>query len=129
MVSDVLQSQRILRSMRILIVEDEYLLASELKHMLSDAGAEVIGMTPDCGKAVALAESCRPDCVISDINLSGDMAYPFARWAMEAGFPLLFVSGYGRASMPPDLASVALVRKPVDEGQLISTISALVRPT
>lgn len=118
----------VLESRQIMIIEDEYLLASELGEVLKSAGAKVIGPVPTSARAKALIERSRPDCIVSDINLSGESVFPFARWALAMGLPMLFVSGYDRTSLPPDLAAVELIRKPVDLTRLVSSVQEMIKP-
>ncbi|MBB4571293.1 response regulator [Rhizobium leucaenae] len=56
---------------RILIVEDEYLIALEIEHRLRDAGFEVTGIAVTADEAISKAESDRPDLAIMDIRLAG----------------------------------------------------------
>jgi CheY-like chemotaxis protein len=84
-----------LRDRRILVVEDEYLIAMTLKDNLEEAGSIVIGPVPSVDKALAALES-NPniDASILDINLGGAMAYPVADALLARKIPFVFTSGY-----------------------------------
>lgn len=57
---------------RILLVEDEYLVAAEAEAALGEAGLEVVGIAASAEEAVVLAERARPDLVVMDVRLSGE---------------------------------------------------------
>jgi DNA-binding response OmpR family regulator len=79
---------------RILVVEDEYLIASEVKRWLLAAGSEVLGPVPSADQALDLIEALRPDAAVLDVNLGeGDDAYPVADKLGVLGVPYLFATG------------------------------------
>jgi CheY-like chemotaxis protein len=84
-----------LRDRRILVVEDEYLIAMTLKDNLESAGSVVLGPVPSVEKAVkAIASETRIDAAVVDINLGGVMAYPVADALLARKIPFVFTSGY-----------------------------------
>jgi CheY-like chemotaxis protein len=84
-----------LRDRRILIVEDEYLVAMSLAEALQDAGSFVLGPVPSVDKAIAKIES-EPhiDGAVVDVNLGGVLAYPVADLLIARKIPFVFTSGY-----------------------------------
>lgn len=79
---------------RILVVEDEYLIASEVKRWLQAAGFEVLGPVPSVDQALDLIEGRRPDAAVLDVNLGeGDDSYPLADKLGVMGVPYLFATG------------------------------------
>lgn len=79
---------------RILVVEDEYLIAMELKRWLQEAGVEVIGSVLDVDRALDLIEDHRLDAAVLDINLGdGDTSYPVADRLEVLRVPYLFATG------------------------------------
>ena len=84
-----------LRGRRILIVEDEYLVAMSLCDALESLGAVLIGPVPSVEKAVKTIESAPDiDAAILDINLDGVMAYAVADLLLSQNIPFVFGSGY-----------------------------------
>ena len=84
-----------LRDRRILIVEDEYLVAMSLAEALQDAGSIVLGPVPSVDKAITKIES-EPhiDGAVVDVNLGGVLAYPVADMLIARKIPFVFTSGY-----------------------------------
>jgi CheY-like chemotaxis protein len=84
-----------LRDRRILVVEDEYLMAVTLSGHLESVGSIVLGPVPSVEKAIkTIASHPHIDAAIVDINLGGVMAYPVADALLARNVPLVFTSGY-----------------------------------
>ncbi len=84
-----------LRDRRILVVEDEYLIAVSLQDALENAGAVVVGPAPSVDKAIKQIESDpHIDAAILDVNLGGMLAYPVADMLVAKNIPFVFTSGY-----------------------------------
>ena len=87
---------------RVLIVEDEALLAMELEFALLDEGAEVVGPALSLDAALRLIEAGPPiDCALLDVDLGGRDVYPAAHLLARRGIPIVFHTGHGS---PHDLA-------------------------
>jgi CheY-like chemotaxis protein len=84
-----------LRDRRILVVEDEYLVAMSLADALQDAGSIVLGPVPSVAKAIKTIEA-EPhiDGAVVDVNLGGMLAYPVADLLIAKKIPFVFTSGY-----------------------------------
>src|SRR3984957_18966208 len=84
-----------LRDRRILVVEDEYLIAMSLQDALENAGSVVVGPVPSVDKAIQKIES-EPDidAAVVDVNLGGLLAYPVADMLIARKIPFVFTSGY-----------------------------------
>lgn len=105
--------ERSLHGRRILLVEDEYLLAEDLAHSLESAGAKVLGPAPSVDVAMELiASEPKIDLAVLDINLQGEMVFPVADALLQRGVPFAFATGYDEWSLPPRFASVARIEKP-----------------
>jgi len=89
-----------LRDRRILIVEDEYLIAMSLQDRLESAGSVVLGPVPSVEKAIKKIES-EPhiDAAVLDVNLGGALAYPVANMLVARKIPFVFTSGYEDAGL------------------------------
>jgi PAS domain S-box-containing protein len=116
-----------LRGARILVVEDETLVAVELRLALSDAGAEVLGPAASIGEAKRLLAAHRPTAAVLDVNLGDDRIDPLADLLMAEGVPMVFVTGYGpQTALPERLRHLRVLQKPLDPATLISTVFELV---
>ena len=105
---------RTLRHCRILIVEDEYMLADELQRELSRAGAVVVGPVPTVAMALdLLAREADLDGAVLDVNLGGDLVYPVADALAGRKVPFVFVTGYDAQVLPPRFAYAPRCEKPV----------------
>ncbi|WP_161393628.1 response regulator [Methylobacterium sp. 2A] len=79
---------------RILVVEDEYLIATEVKRWLQAAGSEVLGPVPTVERALDLIDQGRPDAAVLDVNLGGGhTVYPVASELDALKVPYLFATG------------------------------------
>jgi len=113
-----------LTGLRILVVEDDYFIASEICSALSRSGAEVIGPAPDVQRGLEMLRGERVDCAVLDINLRGEMVFQLARELKQRGIPSIFATGYDGSVIPPDLAGLLCLEKPIDLKTLLRTISA-----
>jgi len=106
--------QRTLKNRRILVVEDEYMLADELGTELTDAGALVLGPVASVEKAMDLIEAGNVfDGAILDVNLAGELVYPVADLLTERGIPFVFATGYDASVIPKRFAHIVCCGKPV----------------
>jgi CheY-like chemotaxis protein len=84
-----------LRDRRILVVEDEYLIAMTLSEHLEEVGSIVVGPVSSVEKAIKAIESNQQiDAAVLDLNLGGAMAYPVADALLARNIPFIFTSGY-----------------------------------
>ncbi|WP_337268632.1 response regulator [Oryzifoliimicrobium ureilyticus] len=120
--------QRELEGYRLLVVEDEYFVASDLMRTLEDAGAHVYGPVSDVERAMEIVGgSFTLDGAILDINLNGEMIYPAAELLASRLIPFVFVTGYDRASVPRAFADTPYLGKPFDNERLVSVVASTVR--
>ncbi len=103
-----------LRGRRVLIVEDDYLIAEDLREQLLSCGAVVLGPVACVADALALLEDgAVPDMAILDIGLGGGKVYPVADALRSRSIPFVFVTGYDAWSIPGAYADVPRTEKPV----------------
>ncbi len=114
-----------LEGLRILIVEDDLLLAETVVAALEKAGCEVIGPAARVGQAVELAERGGFDVALLDINLHGETCYPAAWLLLEQGVPFAFMTAYSPSAIPRPLAFVAVLAKPFGEPELLAMVAEL----
>ena len=111
-----------LAGLRVLVVEDDYFVASECASALRDHGARVLGPVPDMYRARATLSDAPADCVLLDVNLKGEMVFDLARELMGQGIPLVFTTGYDTSFLPPMLRDSPCLQKPVDTQELVSSV-------
>lgn len=110
---------------RILVVEDEPLVAFELMTALKDAGAEPVGPAGSADEALAMIRDAGLDAALLDGNLKGETVDEIAHALARRGIPFLFVSGYGRDHLPAGFESAPIVNKPFDAMRLIEATGRL----
>lgn len=107
-------SSRTLADCRILVVEDEFLLADDLQDELERAGAIVVGPMPDLvGTLTLLAGNVQLDGAVLDINLGGETSYPAADELLRRQVPFLFTTGYDRLAIPERYQHIVRCQKPI----------------
>ena len=111
-----------LRGRRILVVEDEYFIAVDIKEKLEAAGAVVVGPVATIGKALSLLETETPDGAILDLNLGGEMAFRLADAFKERAIPFVLATGYGRTDIPPRFADMAAFEKPINATEIAAAL-------
>lgn len=112
---------------RILVVEDEYLIADVLQHWLQEAGAEVIGPVPDVDQALDLIEDHCPDAAVLDINL-GDRgtSFPIADRLEVLRVPYMFAVGNAERATAAGYNGPPVLVKPCSKANLLRTLAGLV---
>lgn len=125
-----IQRHRSLAGVRVLVAEDEFVNKLLFEDMLGELGAEVVASVSSADKILAAAERDRPDVVILDVNLRGELVYGAATALRERGTPFVFVSGYNPLlDSPPDLQDIPRVSKPFRLRELETALrEALARP-
>jgi CheY-like chemotaxis protein len=99
-------------SLRVLIVEDEALIAMLLGEMLLDLGAAVAGMATNIDEAFALLQDSAINAAILDININGCGSFPVADALKARGIPYAFATGFDEGALPVAYASDRLIQKP-----------------
>jgi CheY-like chemotaxis protein len=114
-----------LRGRRLLVVEDDFAIASDMAQVLEDAGAEVVGPAGTVEDALELVETeaVALDGAALDINLHGERVYPVADALAARGVPFVFATGYDAYVIPEAYAGVARLEKPVDRDQLMRVLA------
>ncbi len=98
--------------MRILIVEDEPMIAMLLEDTLDMLGHEVAGTAESVEAAIALIDADAIDAAIVDINLNGEKAWPVAEALTSASIPFAISSGAADSEIPQQYAGAPLLKKP-----------------
>jgi DNA-binding response OmpR family regulator len=103
-----------LDGVQILLVEDEYFVAAELKAILGELGARVVGPVSRLQPARELARAERLDGAVLDVKLDGDTTFPLAQELLERGVPVLFTTGFDSSILPERFRSSPCLAKPVN---------------
>ncbi|MEO7050072.1 MAG: response regulator [Rhodanobacter sp.] len=113
------------RSLRILIVEDELLIAASLEMSLEGHGHQVLGPVATVDAARLILETERPDLALLDYRLANSTTEPLLPELRQRGIPMCVLSGYGREQLPEAYADCQLVEKPFYIRQLLDTINSM----
>jgi DNA-binding response OmpR family regulator len=97
---------------RVLVVEDEAVIAMLFEDMVLEFGSEVVGPVARISDALDLARNAELDAAILDINLGGAVIFPVADVLRERGIPFIFATGYGATSFPPRFRDSPALQKP-----------------
>jgi len=111
--------------LRVLIVEDEPLVAMEISLQLEDEGMTPLGPATSCRQALALIEAEQPDLVLLDGNLNGERVDVVANELAARGTPFAFVSGYGSELFPEGHNHRPALGKPFTTAALLKVVEAL----
>jgi CheY-like chemotaxis protein len=107
---------------RLLLVEDEALIALMLEDMVEGMGCAVTALAPRVSLGVAMADSGQFDVAILDVNVAGENVEPVAERLAARGVPFIFATGYGEAGVPLRYRDRPVVAKPFRSEQLEAAI-------
>jgi CheY-like chemotaxis protein len=110
---------------RILVVEDERLIALDLQDILEAWGCTVVGPVASAAEALALMEKGDPEAAVLDVHLTGGTSEPVAEAFKASERPFLVMTAYNRSHLTGALREAPLLNKPVDEERLWQEMCAL----
>lgn len=110
---------------RLLIIEDEPLVAMDMAAQLTNAGADIVGPAGNIAAALQLIADEDFDAALLDANLGGQPVDDIAAALTRKNVPFAFVSGYGRESLPKSFATAELMSKPFEPKRLLSVAVGL----
>src|SRR3954453_16253297 len=116
-----------LDGVRILLVEDEPIIAMTAEDMLEAIRCHVVASAATLSEALAAAEQDGFDIALLDINLNGVDSYPVAARLRADGRPFIFTTGYGPSGRDPAYGDVPLVTKPYQLADLEAAIASALR--
>lgn len=110
----------LLAGLKLLVIEDEAMIAMALEDMLDALGCVVVDVAGTVSRGLALAnnETLSIDGAILDVNLGGEKVYPVAERLAARGVPFVFCTGYGLSGIATDFAHVPTLAKPYEQQQL-----------
>jgi two-component SAPR family response regulator len=111
-------SPQAISGQRIMIVEDEALVAMILEDQLQEIGLSIVATCASIPEAMMAIDRNAPDAAILDVNLGGQLVYPVADRLMDLHIPFVFVTGYGRESIDRRYDSIHVLEKPVERQAL-----------
>jgi two-component SAPR family response regulator len=115
----------LLAGKKILVVEDEYLLAEDVCELLRECGAEIVGPVSRLEEGIALAESSESlDCAVLDLNLNGKSAVEIARTLSRNKVGFVFVTGYDAGGIDREFENTPRLVKPFDKTKLCHAVQA-----
>ncbi|MGM4918845.1 HWE histidine kinase domain-containing protein [Tardiphaga sp. 813_E8_N1_3] len=113
-----------MRGLKVLMVEDQLLIAMDVETMLTQEGAASVETASSVKEALIALTMMRPDVAILDVNLGNGSSVPVAQALRERGIPFVFATGYGETSLiPASMDDVPIVRKPYDLASLVAAMT------
>lgn len=110
---------------KVLVVEDEPIIAMDLKMSLGDLGYDVIGPTATADKALELIKDNKPDIAVLDFNIRGGTSEEIALYLIEQGVPVIFLSGDSDRTNVDHLNACLLLQKPIQFSSLKSVLDEI----
>ena len=124
-----INAQRNLTGIRVLVVEDDYLLAWDTVDTLSKVGAEVVGPVSNEADALEAIRQGNLDAAVTDVNLGRGPSFEIAGALKNAGVPFVFVTGYDQFSIPAEFKGIPNIVKPLDTTQIAKELAQLLDGT
>jgi CheY-like chemotaxis protein len=113
-----------LQGLRVLLVEDEGLVAMSVEDMLSDLGCVVAAQATSLPEAFERARAGGFEVALLDVSLNGKQVFPVAEFLSEQDITFAFASGYGHAGLPEGFRDRPVVPKPFQIDELSAALTA-----
>jgi CheY-like chemotaxis protein len=113
---------------RVLVVEDEMIVAWLLEDMLADLGCAVVGPAGSVNQALAMIDAEAIDVAVLDVNLDGQTSYPVADALAARGVPFVFSTGYDKDRLLEGYRTFPVLQKPYHQSELGDTLAKLLTP-
>jgi CheY-like chemotaxis protein len=111
---------------RVLIAEDEYLLAKRMAEEFAKLGVETIGLASTVKRALDLVEHSGPlDAAVLDVRLRNEMIFPVADALRARGVPFIFATGYDQKIIPDRYKDVVRYEKPFDVAEVARVVAQI----
>lgn len=112
---------------RVLLVEDDFIVAFDMQTMLEEQGAEVIGPASSVAHARSLLSNAEPNVAVLDVNLNGELVFPLAEDLQRRGIPFVFATAYADDDRlyPSSAQQAPRLAKPVLPNVLLRQVAKL----
>ena len=114
-----------LAGLRVLVVEDDMLIAIHIEEVLQDLGCVVVGPVGKLDAALRMADDEALDAAVLDVNVRGGHVYPVAERLRARGIPFALASGYGDWALPEAFRNQSRLTKPFTARELEAQVLAL----
>jgi DNA-binding response OmpR family regulator len=112
---------------KILVVEDESMIAMLIEEMMTDLGCGTVWHASGTRDATGILREQRPDIVLLDVNLPGEPGYSLAAQLQVTQIPFIFVTGYGQRGLPAEWAGRPVIEKPFKLAVLARRLEEVLR--
>jgi DNA-binding response OmpR family regulator len=113
-----------LQGLRVLVVEDEFLVAMDIELMLQQCGCAVVGPIADLATALRTVQEGGFDLALLDVNVGGQPVTAVAEALQAQAVPLVFCTGYEAASLPERFAGAPTLKKPFQARDVVAAVRA-----
>ena len=115
--------QPVLKGLRVMIVEDELLIAMMIEDLLIEQNCVVVGPYSTVGNALAAARTSLLDLAVLDVNVRGEKIYPVAETLSVRRIPFILLSGYGDEAVPRNHPDWRACAKPFQAADLTNILA------
>ncbi|PSC02680.1 hypothetical protein SLNSH_22725 [Alsobacter soli] len=115
-----------LQQSRVLVLEDQYLLAMQVEEDLQSKGAQVVGPVATASEALELIESTEIDAAVLNVRLKNGTSFAVADELLRRGVPFVFVTAFEQQMLPETYVSIPHLTKPLKPTELVTALLALV---
>lgn len=117
-----------LTGLRILVVEDQIIVALDIESVLQRLGCEVVGPVARLEPAIRMAREEALDAAVLDVNLDGESVGPVVQELRARGLPIILATGYGASALPDTLRGLPCLEKPITGAELETLLKKLHAP-
>ncbi len=110
---------------KVLIVEDEWLIADDYSSILHEAGHRVVGPCPTVKAALLVIDKEQVDAALLDLELRGETSIPVAERLLELQIPFTFLSGHSVKELPRHVHDQRLLSKPANPARLLAAVAEM----
>jgi CheY-like chemotaxis protein len=114
---------------RILVIEDEMLVAMMIEAVLDEAACRIVGPFGRLSQALKSAQEDAIDVALLDVNLHGEQVFPVADALAARGIPFVFVTGYGAGGLPLRFKDSPVLTKPYRPAAVLAALTASLPPS